>query len=277
MRHSLPRFSNCCLIVGLTIVLAPWSRANIPYFNGFEMPGSSNDFTDYLGNVGNEITRVPSGGGVLGYTAASGNYYAEINNVPGVYDASGSRGISVTTNFGGLITNHVGDFSESLDLYVDLTRWLPVTGGSDLVIATAVGGGESAGDFANFVFTVPTPGAVNISTLGLSPVFATIIESGWYRFSVSYTQGFLYTEDDLSVFNAQGALVGTTHTAGQNPIDATALLGNGPLVIGAWQNGFAGNVLAIDNVQTVDTPEPSSVGALCGLGLALTLRRTRRR
>ncbi len=80
------------LVAGGIVGLSGGSVARANYFNGFESSGSTS--TDFSGpgpgfvpssnnyTPGADISRVQSGGGSLGLTAASGNYYAEITNVP---------------------------------------------------------------------------------------------------------------------------------------------------------------------------------------------------
>ena len=69
------------------------------------------------------------------------------------------------------------------------------------------------------------------------------------------TSGFV--ENDMSVFDPGNNQVGTTHYV--STMAASELGGNdyGDWTT-VWQNGFAGDVLAIDNVQTGAVPEPAA-------------------
>jgi hypothetical protein len=252
-------------------------RADIPYFNGFETPSSVNDFYGPSGQPGGNIARVASGGGTLGYIAASGNYYAEIQNTE---NFSGGLGYAGYTGFGSPVTTPTQGFAVSVDIYVDTARWQP-TGhaGSDFVISTQDMTTTTAYDdeFMNIFLTVTTPGTINVSSIASSN-FATITKSGWYQFVISFVSGSTgNVENDVSVLDQQGDVVGTAHYAppvgSMTPL--SALGGNGYMIFGPWQNGFAGDVLAIDNLQTIALPEPAVFGMLL-TGLALIRRNPRR-
>src|ERR1700691_2193262 len=76
------------------------ARAGRLYFNGFEpgQPGTSDFYDSTTGSQGEDITIVPSSGGVLGLTAPGGSNYAEITNVDDTYFPG--YGESVYTDYG---------------------------------------------------------------------------------------------------------------------------------------------------------------------------------
>lgn len=274
-RNTLQRYAFGCTL-GLLATSAP---AEVPYFNGFETPTSVNDFQSPSGVPGAGITRVASGGGTLGYTAAGGSFYAEIHNT----DSFGGPGIGYAglTNFGAL-TPASGGFTESLDVYIDTSRWLPPTTGSAFVMtARTQVTHDTFINAANILFNVSTPGTINITSVpavqDTGPItfsnLATITTSGWYQIEFAFTPGSQFVQSDVSVLDAQGNLLGTAH--GQSPGLASDLVGNGTLIFGPWRDGFAGDVLAIDNLQTFATPEPMALG-LAPMMLLLHRRRSRR-
>jgi hypothetical protein len=265
------------IALGVIGFAAPAALADIPYFNGFETPGSVNDFFGPTGVAGGNITQVASGGGTLGYTAAAGNDYAEIHNTE---NFSGGLGYAGYTSFGSPVTTATQGFAESVDIYLDTTRWLPTqNAGSDFVISTQPEDTSpgTAGEFMNIFFTVTTAGTINVSSIASSNL-ATITKSGWYQFIISFVPGASGdVENDVSVLDSLGNVVGTAHYVPPpaSAMPSSNLGGNGYMIFGPWQNGFAGDVLGIDNLQTYAVPEPALLGAL-PLGLALLRRRLRR-
>jgi len=263
------------IALGVIGFAAPAALADIPYFNGFETPGSVNDFYGTSGVAGSNITQVASGGGTLGYTAAAGNDYAEIRNTD---NFSGGLGYSGYTSFGMPVTTPTQGFAESVDIYLDTARWQPILSpGSDFVISTQAEDTSPGvtGEFMNIIFTVTTAGTINVSSVASSNL-ATITKSGWYQFVISFVPGASGdVENDVSVLDSLGNVVGTTHYVSPTPMPSSALGGNGYMIFGPWRDGFAGDVLGIDNLQTFAAPEPMLVGAL-PLGLALLRRRSRR-
>ena len=269
--------SSCLALLASVALLGARAAADVPYFNGFETPSSVNDFTGVSG-AGTNIQRVASGGGTLGYTPAGGNFYAEITNTDNfVRPGYGDAGI---TNFGTVGTGPSTGFAESVSIYIDTARWLP-TGvpGSDFVIsAPPVILHDTGPDFNNIIFSVSTAGTVNVSSVVASNLvlnatpqaLASITTSGWYQLVFTAVPGTTYVENDVSILDAQGHTLGTLH--GISTVPAADLMGNGTMTFGPWENGFANDVLAIDNLQTYAVPEPLMLGAL-GLALPLIYRR----
>jgi len=260
--------------LGLIVAATP-ALANVPYFNGFETAGSQNDFYGPSGTQGGNITVVTSGGGALHYTAAAGNTYAEITNSDNV--GGPQQGYGGYTAFGGTGGVTPNGFGQSFDLYVDLSRWTTTQiPGANLVISThpwdAVANAQSA-DLVNFAFTASNTGVLVQSVASTN--LATITQSGWYQFTMTFVPGASgFVESDVTVSDLQNNVLGTAHYV--PPVGSTLanarIGGAGYMIVGPWQTGFAGDVIAIDNVQTYLIPEPTIVGAVGGL-LALIRRR----
>ena len=116
--------------------LTGMAKATSLYSNGFETgdPGTRDIYDSTTNAQGGDITIVPSLGGTLGLTAASGNNYAEITNVDNTYQPAvpppGGDGIgygqSIYTDYGaqalghGVVTN--SPFYESTAYYIN-TGW----------------------------------------------------------------------------------------------------------------------------------------------------------
>ena len=265
------------LAAGLVAIASP-ALADIPYLNGFETTGSVNDWFGPSGNAGGNITQVPSGGGTLQYTAAAGNDYAEITNTDSFGGNPFSRqGYGGFTDFGQLVTTQTTGYGQSFDLYVDLARWLPSQNpGSQLIISTHAGDTISSetGEFMNFAFTATTNGVLVQSVASSS--LATITKSGWYQFITTFFPGNSgMVENYVAVEDMQNNVIGSTfYVPPQGSEAGSHLAGNGMLVLGPWNNGFAGDVLGFDNFQTFAAPEPM-VLALAPCALALIRRRSR--
>jgi hypothetical protein len=266
------------IALGVVGLATPAAFADIPYFNGFETANSINDFFNPASQPGVGITQVASGGGTLHYTAASGNDYAEIQNTD---DPHSGLGIAGGTLYGSTVSTHsVNGFQESIDIYVDTALWLPQnTNGSNFVVSTrptTTSGAAPSGtadDFVNFIFTVNTAGSIAVSS-SASPALTTITTSGWYQFVTTFVPGTQFVTNDVSVLDAQGNLMGTTgHQVSTLP--SASLGGSGLTLFSPWRNGFAGDVIAIDNLETNALPEPMTLGLL-PIGLALLRRRSRR-
>ncbi len=302
------------IAVGLAAgaAVAPSAFANQPYFNGFETPGSTQDFsgpviTDpstgaYSIQPGADITRVASGGGTLGLTAASGGYYAEITNVHNTYlPTDKTYGQATAAYFGGAQQSYTGNFTESVDMYVNVAGWAAspgatqgfqldaspsnsITGDAAYNTYNAQGAKTNQGDETQFYVAAPTVnntpevtigGAIDVLPSASNSDFATITQSGWYNFAVSFDKGSGgYVQNTFTVSTLGGTVLGSF--TGTSPMPASQLGGNNyGLWFEGWYNGFAGDTIGIDNVTV--TPEPASV-ALIGVGLAagcLLLRRRR--
>lgn len=120
------------------------------------------------------------------------------------------------------------------------------------------------------------------------PVLASITTAGWYSFEMAWSKGLTPTdliEIDLTVYDSLGTPLGSdTRLAefpqGTHPGQSQYLGGNSYVWFAVWQNGFADDVIAVDNVRTGLTaavvPAPGAV-LLAGLGASLVgwLRRRR--
>jgi PEP-CTERM motif len=272
------------------------ARADIPYFNGFATPNSQNDFFANEGSyaAGAYISRV--GSGADGIPASSGNFFAIVSNVDNAY-TPGYFGQSVYTAYNSSgnpdPTPTPNGFYEATDVYVDLTagdplEWLPPAAGyspafwidsspaGDAADAsyTAPNGGIDFRAEENFRISVPTAGTALISgNASYGPYFATINQTGWYTFLTTFAPGSGgYVQSTLSVINSSNdLLVGSATFLTTMPYADLGGTGYGDWFT-VWQNGFANDQLAIDNVQTGDLPEPGSLGLLAVGGLGLLLR-----
>lgn len=246
-----------CLSIVLSI--AGISRADgVVYHNGFENAGDETAF-----NGGTNITRVH---GTLGFPASSGSYYAVLHNSPDGYSAG--YGDSTFTYFGGTSYGGSGPFTETTDYYIDAQNWAAPTNPAvpAFWIDSSPAGTDHFSDYAdevNFQVSVPTAGTVDIAALGSNPV-ATITQSGWYTFSMSFDPGADgFVHNTLSVLDHGTVLGSYVYTSAMPNADLTgSRYGDWTTV---WQNGFAGNELAIDNVDITAAPLPSA--AWTGLAL----------
>ncbi|HTV48358.1 MAG TPA: PEP-CTERM sorting domain-containing protein [Phycisphaerae bacterium] len=302
-RKSMGVVSSCALAAG-TLMACQAVRADIPYSNGFETSNSQDDFFGTTGSNGSygaglNISRMYTG--TNGIPAASGNYYAQVNNVNNDYfDPEGNPtpgiGQAVYTAFnssGNADENPApnGFFTESTAVYVNLTPstygyWAPPTtpGTPAFWIDSSPAGDASDGAYAgyadyrdevNFQISVPTAGTVNVNSNFNPTTFATINSTGWYTFLMTFnSSGGPYVQNVLSVLNSNGNLLGSATNLSTMPSGDMGGTAYGDWFT-LWQNNFAGDTIAIDNVAT--TPEPGPL-ALLGLGaVGLLLKRRKRR
>jgi hypothetical protein len=225
-----------------------------PAFQGFET--NTGDWSPIT-------IRVPSGGGVLHLTAASGNYYAEVHNIDGDYSLSegypppylfGDSGYS----YFGYATQppYIGDFSQSIKMYIDITWPMALYGGPGVWIDESPGF-DASGNYGaehNFRLTPTGSNTVDVFVDG-NPSIATIATSGWYNFQMTFQKGTHPTDlviTNMNVFDPGGHLIGTTTVLGNSPAGPQLsgdLLGPGYVWITVWPNGWAGDVLGIDDVR----------------------------
>jgi hypothetical protein len=228
-------------------------------FQGFET--DTGDWNPTINSQQQPVTttfRVASGGGVLGLQAADGNYYAEVHNLDDDFETG--FGDSGYTLFG-FATQPAypgGDFSQSIKMYVNANWPVALYGGPGVWIDETPGSpsGNYGGEH-NFRLT-PTGTAVDVYIDG-QPSIATIATSGWYNFQMTFqktgycndTYGYVTTI--MTVFDSSGNVVGTPTTVCANspggPLNSGDLLGPGYIWITVWPDGWAGDVLGIDDAR----------------------------
>jgi hypothetical protein len=286
MAFSLRKCIGGSLMTAALLAASQQAQALIPYSQGFETDTTGWTVQNGTGSGGTlgTITQVPSGGGTLGVASSSGGFHAELTLASKAYDGFyGSQGF---TRFGGNQSTYVGDFYQALDIYVDLATWQPPASPNPSVAAFILdtspmdtsGNTEFAAEH-NFNLYIPTAGTVNVQADNTG-VFATITESGWHRFIQTYEaqQGPTVVSHFYVIDLDDSELLGSA-TLGSTMLSAN-LGGN---AYGFWttayQEGFANNLIAIDNIQTgllpvPGIPEPASM-ALLAAGSMLMLRRRR--
>ena len=274
--------------LSLILGICGLSRADtVLYSNGFENANDQKAFINNANSVaGDHITRTSGGGsGAFGYTPSSGSSYAVIQNTPNAYSAGlgdstytyyGSAPTYAPTSYGGS-----GPFTETIDYYVDTATWLPVNGQTaGFLIDSSPAGPTGHSDYAdevNFHISVSQPGQIKISALN-SGTLATITQSGWYTFSMSFNpgaDGFIH--NTLEVLNHSGGVVGSTfaYTSTMPNADLTGTRYGDWTT--EWTNGFAGDQLAIDNADVTAAPLPATawmgMALLGGVGAFAIIRR----
>ena len=202
------------------------------------------------------ITRVASNAGTPAIPASTGGYYAVIQNLHDDYQPGyGDGGHSY---FGGKGTEYKGDFYQAIDVYID-AAWAaaaaPSVPGFWIDMAPYHADAANYGAEHNFQLT-GTGSTVEVRVDGQTAPIATITMSGWYSFIMTFKKGATATTpvaSDLVVRNAQKQVLGqaaVVATSPGGPFNSQDLLGNGYVWITVWQNGFANDALAIDNVVT---------------------------
>jgi hypothetical protein len=220
------------------------------YFQGFEV-----NTGDWVASAA--ITRVPSLGGTLLLPASSGGFYAEIKNLQDGYSAPfGDAGFS---RYGGYDSVYGGDFYQAIDVYIDVSWAVPVPYPAleafwiDMTPYHADPGNYGAEH--NFRIKA-LGGTVEVFVDGQPAPMATLNSSGWYTFMMTWRKDAVATNPvitDMNVYNATHALVGTTQvlaTSPGGPFLSSDLKGNGYVWITVWQDGFANDVMGIDNQRT---------------------------
>lgn len=254
-RTYRPKLHSIVLFVFLACLIPAMASANVPYLNGFET-----DTGDFTGS--GTITRVPSYGGTLGVVSNYGAWHAEITNLQDGY--STNFGDSQYTLFGGKVSTYPGQFWQAVDVYIDLSTWVPGTDSSlwdeiafqiDESPANTSGGSYYAAE-TNFRFyfdspSSPTPGVLVVKHHDTGRTIATIDSStgsGWYTFVITYYKGATTVQNEAMVLAPDGTVLGTDveDTGAAN----ASLGGSGYLWFTVWQNGFANDIAAIDNART---------------------------
>jgi len=289
----------CCTIILALIGSAMCLADTFPYKQGFETD-TSGWFTYSDCDNPSTITRVPSGTG--GINAADGSYYAQVTNSENSYSYENppdplGYGQSGYSFFDGDGAYPGGGFYQSIDVYIDtsLTQpvnytqayWIDMTPGS----SNPSDGGIGYGDEQNFrLLYSGTDVSVNAS--GASGPFADITTSGWYQFEITYQTDGNATDlvnTNMEIFNlSTSALVGSTNVIADQDgetLENQYLDGPGYVWLTVWQNGFSGDQLNIDDIETAGLPasaipEPSSVllliSVVAGVGFDLRRRQARR-
>jgi hypothetical protein len=246
------------LVISILALLAGTAAAT-PSFQGFET--NTGDWVFYDG--GAQSGRVASGAGLLGVPSASGSYHAELVNVHDAYMAGyGSAGYSF---FGGRDPVYQGAFYQAIDVYVN-----PAWSGLGLWIDMSPADTDNTSLYAaegNFRLTANGSSvavqAINGSTL------ANITSAGWYSFEMVWSKGANPTDlinMDLNLYDSTSTLLGTesflaTFPQGSHPGQSQYLGNNSYVWLSVWQNGFANDTIAIDNVRTGLVPTPGVIPA----------------
>jgi len=293
-------FVKLVLAVGVALPLisaVPQASATLGYFQGFE---NDNSGWTVGSGYGLAINRVPSGGGTLNLTSSSeifgGGYYGEMVNDPGSISATlGSGGYTWMPSPGSVGRDPVyhGDFFQFVDIYID-TQWAPPAAPASPAfildeVPTATNGLPAYGppyssgvDEKNFAFYVPLVGTVDVKS-GYSTPLLTITNSGWYSFAQTYRRtgpsATDYVANDFLVYDHSGKLLASNTLSSTLP--SYELGGNGLLWFANWQNGFANNVLGIDNTWNgllpliIPEPSPMFSAALSLVACCIFFRRSK--
>lgn len=262
MRHWV---AGLCLAAFLTGAASAASS-----FQGFET--GTGDWVFYDGGL--QSGRVASGGGVLGVNSAGGGYHLELANVHDAYQSGyGSAGYSF---FGGADPVYQGAFYQAADVYID-PAWSGLGFWIDMSPRDVDGTGLYAAE-GNFRLT-GDGSSVAVQAIN-GPVLTSIVTPGWYTFEMAWRKGLTPTDlinIDLTVYDSLGTLLGSdTRLAqfpqGTHPGQSQYLGNNGYVWFTVWQNGFANDVIAVDNVRTgplgAAVPAPGAV-LLAGIGTGL--------
>ena len=235
----------------------------LPLSTHIAQASSSLAFQGFETNTGDwtpTTTRVPSGGGVLGVSSASGNFHAELTNI---YDSYFPGYGGAEFSLFGYATQppYTGDFSQSISMYIFANWPLASPNNNGQGVWIDMSPGQPANNFGgehNFRLT-PTGTAVGISVDGQGSPIVSITTSGWYKFQMTYQKGAHPTDlvtTHMNVFDPNGNLIGTTTVVSNSPggpLLSQDLAGPGYVWITVWENGWpaagANDVLAIDDVR----------------------------
>jgi hypothetical protein len=250
MKRTIKLLVPALLVVAGLNMFAGNVFAAFDNFQGFEV--NTGDWV-----ASKAITRVPSGGGALQLTASSGNYYAELQNLHDGYQTGfGDGGYSF---FGGADSVYHGAFYQAIDVYID-ANWTPATfpWTASFWIDETPYHADPNNYGAEHNFHVKALGSsVAVSVDGDGPPIATVTSSGWYTFVMTWERASNPSDPvitHMSVYDASHTQVGSTATvyatSPGGPFASSDLRGNGYVWITLWQNGFANDVLGLDNVRT---------------------------
>jgi hypothetical protein len=256
------------MLVSIALITSHSVQAAVEYFNGFE-PGDSGtrDFYDSTTNAqGFNISIVPNGGGVLGLTAPSGTHYAEITNTNDAYQNPG-YGQSVYTDYGAQALGHgvvSSSFYESIKVYIN-TGWSaagPNNNNQGFWIDTTPATDPGYLDETNYRIVDTGNGQIGVQMVGLNGTGSTTItSSGWYTFETTFeNDGSGNVLNVMSVTDSVGNVVGS-YSADSSLLFADLTGTSYGDWFTVWENDFANNVLAIDDVEVGTlgaAPEASS-------------------
>ncbi len=261
------------LILTASLVVATSAYAIENNFQGFET-GTTGDW-----NASQGITAVPSGGGVLGLSPASGAYYAELQNQHDGYGYVG-YGDGGFSRFGGSDSVFHGNFYQAIDVYIDANWAAPAatySPGFWIDMTPYHADPNNYGAEHNFRVWA-TGSSVSVTVDGQATPIANITSSGWYTFMMTWSQAANLADpviSDMNIYDSADQLVGTTQVLANSPggpFPSADLRGNGYVWLSVWQNGFANDVLGIDNVRTgplqANVPDGGCTVGLLGLAMA---------
>ena len=231
----------------------------VPSFQGFET--DTGDWVFYDG--GAQSGRVASGAGSLGVTSASGSYHAELYNVHDIYQAG--YGMAGYSFFGGGDPVYQGTFYQAVDTYID-PSWSGLGFWIDMSPRDIIDESLYAAE-GNFRLTADGS-SVSVQAINGSNL-ADITTAGWYTFEIVWSKGANPTDlinMDLNLYDSTRTLLGTesflaTFPQNTHPGESQYLGNNSYVWFTVWENGFANDVIAIDNVRTGLVAPPSVIPA----------------
>ena len=301
--HASPLIGAAALACAGLLSSGSPLRAAPLFFQGFEQNTNGWDLgTQNAGSGNYGITRYQSGASspVGTINAASGGYYAVVNNATSNYlNGYGDAGYAV---FGGG-TNYPGPSTMSISVYLNASSWANSnTAGQGFMIdesPTAALGYTLLGSSASYAAGAPDfnmEGGFQLGSNGTGGLavwayyhnqttgatestanLAVLSTTGWYTFSQTISQSANGPFSTFSIYDNNGNLVGSSATVDWTSASNADLGGPNYLWLTGWYNGFSNNTMAIDNVTA--TPEPTSLALLgiAAVGAILLLPRRRQR
>lgn len=258
MHRNSVRILRIAMVVG-AVLLSALTLSAQPSFQGFET-----GIGDWQPPA--SVIRTASGGGTLNLPAFAGNYYAEVHNTPDGYLPGFGDCCYSYFDLGGS-TPYQGAFSQSISMYVNANWPTAIYNGPGVWIDMSPS--HPAGNYGgehSFRIT-PTGSSVQVFVDGQATPIATITASGWYTFQMVVRKGAAPTDlaiADMLVLGPTGQQVGATTVLANSPggpLLSQDLGGPGYVWLTVWPNGWANNVLAIDNVRTDFLPQASEQSA----------------
>lgn len=242
--------------------------------------GNPGDWSDLLTNAPAPITAVGSGG-------PSGGAYTILNNIPDEYSLG--YGSGPFSNYGapgpGYSYNYSGTFYQSIDVYLD-PSWATADNVGDAfwVDMTPGPAGDQLWGAENNFQIVSTGTGLDVTADGGPGTLASITTAGWYDFEMVYSHGATGSDPvvtDLNLYSVAGnSLLGTAaFTAiddGPGTFESSNLTGTGYVWLTVWNDGFAGNQVAVADADTGAVPDGCWTAVLLGgslLGFLLYRRR----